>query len=126
MMRVPKPLLVFICVLIGALLVRAAISATMPINMMGQRTALATSVAESAESVTDDCPGHRVSASSETSGDSSPSSCAWCGECCVSAPLLTFDPDLSIAKIAPQVFDVWLNVPHVTYLTPGRFRPPAA
>jgi hypothetical protein len=130
-MRVSKPILAFICVLMSALLVRAAISATMPITMMGKKASVASllvataSEAATPEAMDGDCPGHRAAAS-ETSGDSGAASCAWCGECCVSAPVFSFNPDQNIVKTAPQVVFARIAVPRLAYLTPGLYRPPAA
>jgi hypothetical protein len=134
-MRVSKLILAFICVLISALLVRAAISATMPISMMGKSAAVAVAAAVNEEhapkAMDGDCPGHRAAASADAAGDATSSnagasSCAWCGECCVSAPVFTFDPDQNIVKTAPQVVFARIAVPRLAYLTPGLYRPPAA
>jgi hypothetical protein len=134
-MRVSKPILAFICVLISALLVRAAISATMPVSMMGKGAAVAVAAAvngeHAPEAMDGDCPGHRAAASADasadaTSGNTGAASCTWCGECCVSAPVFSFDPDQNIVKSAPQVTFARIAVPRLAYLTPGLYRPPAA
>jgi hypothetical protein len=134
-MRVSKPIFAFICVLISALLVRAAISATMPISMMGKAAPVAVAAAvngeHAPEAMDGDCPGHRAAASADasadaTSGSTGAASCAWCGECCVSAPVFSFDPDQNIVKSAPQVRFAHIAVPRLAYLTPGLYRPPAA
>jgi hypothetical protein len=131
-MRLSKPLFAFICVLISALLLRAAISATMPIKMMGKSAATVVSMehmplaAEAMDSVDGDCPGHRAMQSTESQSSSGEMSCAWCGECCVSAPVFAFNPDQNIVKTAPQVVFARIAVPRLAYLTPGLYRPPAA
>jgi hypothetical protein len=134
-MRVSKPLLAFILVLMSALMVRAAISATMPIKMMGKSAAVVVSTESvpaaveampAMDAMDGDCPGHRAMQSAESQSSSGEMSCAWCGECCVSAPVFLFNPDQNIVKTAPQVLFARIAVPRQAYLTPGLYRPPAA
>jgi succinate dehydrogenase/fumarate reductase-like Fe-S protein len=131
-MRLSKPVFALICVLISALMLRAAISATMPIKMMGKTATAVVSMehmsaaAEAMDSVDVDCPGHRAMQSAQSQSSSGEMSCAWCGECCVSAPVFAFNPDQNIVKTAPQVVFARIAVPRLAYLTPGLYRPPAA
>jgi hypothetical protein len=130
-MRLPKPVFAFIFVLISALMLRAAISATMPIKMMGKSAAVVSmehlpAASEAMDSMDGDCLGHRAMQSAQSEGHSGEMSCAWCGECCVSAPVFAFNPDQNIVKTAPQVVFARLAVPRLAYLTPGLYRPPAA
>jgi hypothetical protein len=133
-MRLSKPFFAFICVLISALMLRAAISATMPIKMMGKSAAVvsmehtpaAAGAMNAMDSMDGDCPGHRAMQSAQSESHSGEMLCAWCGECCVSAPVFAFNPDQNIVKIAPQVAFARIAVPRLAYLTPGLYRPPAA
>jgi hypothetical protein len=130
-MRLSKPVFAFIFALMSALMLRAAISATMPIKMMGKSAAVMVSMehmpaaAEAMDSMDGDCPGHRAMQSAQSESSSGEMSCAWCGECCVSAPVFAFNPDQNIVKTAPQVLFARIAVPRLAYLTPGLYRPPA-
>jgi hypothetical protein len=104
--------------LLASLLVRAGLAATMPIQMLVMQTQAGAEVIQVESS---DCPGHAASALDGVNQ----SDCSFCGECCVTAPLLTFDPSAYLAHISPQTFDGWLTLPPMSYLTPGIDRPPA-
>jgi hypothetical protein len=106
-----------VAVVVASLLVRAGVAATMPIHMAG--------LPAQSHAMSDDCPGHAAMQAESPTALNADAGCTFCGECCVSAPLFAFDPSSALAHPAPQTITRERELPPLSYLTPGIYRPPA-
>jgi heterodisulfide reductase subunit A-like polyferredoxin len=111
-----------IAFLLASLLVRAGVAATMPITMAVTQNQ---SAVHTMASMPSDCPGHALLDTEGQAENASTVSCTSCGECCVTAPTVAFDPTALLVDARHQALNVFLTLPPLSYLTPGIDRPPS-